>query len=129
MGKTITAEQQILAFAESQVGTCRNWMDLHNALYGIGGKCAQLLPTPEARTAFAKTPEYAAVQKIMQILGDQDEESNGLESFSGNLIVRMPKTIHAGLVLEAKRESCSLNQLIVSKLSLQLVAAANIPHG
>jgi predicted HicB family RNase H-like nuclease len=42
---------------------------------------------------------------------------------SGKILVRVPKTIHAALLAEAEQEGTSLNQLILSKLSLQLRAA------
>ena len=38
-------------------------------------------------------------------------------SFSGNLRVRLPKTLHARLASEAEREGVSLNQLIITKLA------------
>lgn len=42
---------------------------------------------------------------------------------SGKILVRVPKTLHAALLSEADQEGTSLNQLLVSKLSLQLRAA------
>jgi antitoxin HicB len=38
-------------------------------------------------------------------------------SFSGNLRVRLSRTLHARLASEAEREGVSLNQLIVTKLA------------
>lgn len=39
------------------------------------------------------------------------------DGYSGKLNVRMPKSLHRHLVMEAKREGVSLNQLILYKLS------------
>jgi predicted RNase H-like HicB family nuclease len=44
------------------------------------------------------------------------EENN----YSGKFNVRVPKSLHARLAMEAKREGVSLNQLAVHKLSLAL---------
>jgi predicted HicB family RNase H-like nuclease len=37
--------------------------------------------------------------------------------FSGKFVVRLPKTLHAHLVMEAEREGVSLNQYALYKLS------------
>ena len=40
------------------------------------------------------------------------------ENFSGKFIVRIPRTLHAKLALEAAREGVSLNQYALYKLSV-----------
>ena len=40
------------------------------------------------------------------------------ENFSGKFVVRLPKTLHAKLALEAAREGVSLNQYALYKLSV-----------
>ena len=44
-------------------------------------------------------------------------ESMVEENFSGKLILRMPKTLHADLAKQANREGVSLNQYIITILS------------
>lgn len=39
------------------------------------------------------------------------------ESFSGKFVVRIPKTLHQSLAIEAEREGVSLNQYALYKLS------------
>lgn len=41
---------------------------------------------------------------------------------SGRFLVRIPKTLHAALVAESRREGVSLNQLVLSKLSISIGA-------
>lgn len=41
----------------------------------------------------------------------------GYEDFSGKFIVRIPKSLHYKLTIEAKREGISLNQYALYKLS------------
>jgi predicted HicB family RNase H-like nuclease len=43
-----------------------------------------------------------------------------LETASGNLHVRLPRSLRAALRAEAEAENISLNQLLVAKLSVQL---------
>ena len=40
------------------------------------------------------------------------------EKYSGKFLVRLPKTLHQRLVIEANKEGVSLNQLALYKLSL-----------
>lgn len=41
----------------------------------------------------------------------------GAEKYSGRFVVRLPKTLHRRLVMEAEKESVSLNQYTLFKLS------------
>ena len=41
----------------------------------------------------------------------------GYESFSGKFVIRMPKSLHYKLAVEASREGVSLNQYALYKLS------------
>ena len=40
------------------------------------------------------------------------------EKYSGKLVVRLPKTLHQRLAIEAQKEGVSLNQLALYKLAL-----------
>jgi predicted RNase H-like HicB family nuclease len=42
----------------------------------------------------------------------------GDETYSGKFVVRLPKTLHAKLAIEAKKEGVSLNQYALYKLSI-----------
>src|SRR5262249_36580690 len=44
---------------------------------------------------------------------------------SGKFIVRLPRTLHAALEAEADEEGVSLNQLVVTKLAVQMSNLAN----
>lgn len=42
---------------------------------------------------------------------------NDIEGYSGRILVRIPKSLHRQLALDAKREGISLNQYALYKLS------------
>ena len=118
--------RQLLEYAESKVPECETWIDLHNAVYGIGGKFAELFPSQATKLAFQKTKEHAAIRDLMSGL-PTPKASPLIEKTTecnGKILVRVPKTLHAALLLEADAEGVSLNQLILAKLSLQLQAVA-----
>jgi predicted HicB family RNase H-like nuclease len=105
------------------------WIDLHNALFGIGGKLFELFPTDRDRSAFMKTDEYDALHEMISEMraerGDPPPLAERLSSAAGHISVRMPASIHAALIAEADAEGVSLNQLCVAKLCVQLRAAVS----
>jgi hypothetical protein len=115
-----TKAQQALAFARQKVKQCDHWIEFSNALFGIGGKLGELFPTESERTQFTRTSEYEAVMQMMDEL--QGPET---EDCSGHFMVRGPRSLHAALMKEAESEGVSLNQLCISKLSMQLRAIVN----
>ena len=68
----------------------------------------------------ALTELRSVVADVVEDLVENDElvpEPFSLRSFSGKLLVRMPKSLHRTLALEAERQGVSLNHLIATKLS------------
>ena len=64
--KTITAKaRELLALAEQRAQEAADWVELHNALFGIGGKATELLTTESERTAFARTAECKRIFALL----------------------------------------------------------------
>ena len=134
MAKTVEAAlepyKQALKYAEKLAKTADTWLELHNGMFGIGGKVAQLFPADRDRVAFSKTDEYTRIMDLLsqkrQQSGDPPTEvADRLVSANGAVTVRMPRAIHAALLVEAEAEGVSLNQLCVAKLAVQLRAAVS----
>lgn len=117
---------KMLAFSKNICKTTKRWTEAHNALFGIGGMCGQVFKTESLRIAFSKTPQYAAIQELIGGLQRDDTEDEDfpamLAGANGKILVRLPRSIHAALLVEAKAEGVSLNQLILAKLAMQLRA-------
>jgi hypothetical protein len=116
--------RQVLAFAQQQAEQAEDWIALHNALFGIGGKATELFPTEADRTAFSKTAECKRIFALMDTLPQPAvrELPELLATANGAISVRLPRSVHAALLVEAKAEGVSLNQLCLSKLVAQLRA-------
>jgi HicB family len=114
----------VLAFAEQQAEKKANWVELSNALFGLGGKATVAFPTERERTAFCKTEEYKRILALMDRLPPPPvkEVIELAASANGAISVRLPRSVHAALLAEAKAEGVSLNQLCLSKLVAQLRA-------
>jgi hypothetical protein len=114
----------VLEFAEQRAGETENWLELSNALFGPGGKATVAFPTERERTAFCKTEEYKRLLALMDRLPAPPvkEVVELAASANGAISVRLPRSVHAALLAEAKAEGVSLNQLCLSKLVAQLRA-------
>jgi antitoxin HicB len=107
-----------------------NWIAFHNALFGIGGCLTELFPTQAERVQFGKTAEHRQIMELLEQLQDAEEDQpEPLADASGRFILRVPRSMHAALMAEAKAEGISLNQLCVAKLATQLRAAAVAGNG
>jgi len=125
MSKQITAKaQQALEFAQSKVKEVSDWLELHFALFGVDGKASELFPTEAERSAFLRSAEYKRILALMNTLPHpkKNETRELVSSANGAISVRLPRTVHAALLAEAKAEGVSLNQLCVAKLVAQLRA-------
>lgn len=118
-----TPAQQFLEFAHAHAKKATTAIDLHNAIYGNGAKFSQLFPTQRARTLFFESPEYKAINGLLDGLGGYTE--SGMTP-SGKFTVRAPISLHAALIEEAEAEGVSLNQLVISKLAVGLRSALGV---
>lgn len=119
MASKKTAAAQLLEFARTEAKRAKVWSDLHNAIYGIGGKFLTLFPKSSDRAAFAKSSEF---EEIAKLIADLRGEEAPAGTASGKFVVRLPASLHAALQEEAEAEGVSLNQLVVSKIAAQLKA-------
>jgi len=125
-------EEKILNSAQVVASSAETWADLSNALFDPEeGLVAKAYPTREEREQFLKTKEYQAIRQLI----DAATERTGLiegatPKKSGKFIVRLPRSLHAALDAEAEAEGVSLNQLVVTKLAIQMsrLAASGTPE-
>lgn len=119
---------EALKRARQAAASAHTWIELHNAVFGIGGLTADLFRTPSERTAFLKTPEYKTIRGMIDDLrtehGDPPAISAAAAKANGRILLRVPRAIHAALLAESEAEDVSLNQLLLSKVCLQLAAAS-----
>ena len=128
----MTKERRILNSAQEVARSVESWADLSNALFDPEvGLVARAFPTRQEREAFLKTKEYRAIRQLIDSARDRTGLVAGAApSKSGKFIVRLPKTLHAALDAEATEEGVSLNQLVVTKLAIQMsrLATSSTPE-
>ncbi|MGD0092534.1 MAG: toxin-antitoxin system HicB family antitoxin [Planctomycetota bacterium] len=114
--------KEVLEQARHLAGTVTAWADLENSFFEPDtGLLTKAYPTREEREEFMKTEEFKEIEKL---LGDAIDRSGVIAGAtpqkSGRFVVRLPRTLHERLELEAVEEGVSLNQLVVFKLAAQL---------
>lgn len=126
---------KLLSFAKEQSRSAKSWTDLSNSVFGIGGKAGELFPKQTERTALVKLPQYRQITELIRRLpaGPVQRTTSQIvaagrspSDYSGKLVVRLPKSVHAALAAEAEAENVSLNQLILAKLTIQLRGAVQV---
>ncbi|MCI0456181.1 MAG: type II toxin-antitoxin system HicB family antitoxin [Gemmataceae bacterium] len=98
------------------------WADFSVALFDQRtGLVAKTFEDPMEREAFFDSQQYKEVNGILLKLMKKFGVANGATpKKSGRILVRVPRTVHTTLEVEAKKEGVSLNQLAVAKLALPL---------
>ncbi len=112
----------ILEKANEFVKKSKTWADFANALFDpFDGELARLFPTEQERIAFMQTDEYKEIKGLFRKKIDETGLVEGANpQKSGKFVVRLPRSLHAALEREAETEGTSLNQLVVTKLAVQL---------
>jgi hypothetical protein len=123
--KQIAAKaRQVLEFAESIASRVADSMELYLALFGAHGFATRLFPTNAEIDVLFSSPEFKRINALLDELprSADPELAAELASANGAISVRLPRSVHAALLAEAKAEGVSLNQLCVAKLVVQLRA-------
>jgi site-specific DNA-methyltransferase (adenine-specific) len=116
----------ILERAKNLAKESKTWADFSNALFDpFDGEIVRALPTQSEREAFRKTREYKEIRMLLQQKMNETGMIKGATpKKSGKFIVRLPRSLHAALEKEADTEGTSLNQLVLTKLAVQLYSLA-----
>ena len=120
----------LLKSAQEIAESVETWADLSNALFDpVNGLISKAYPTREQRAAFLKTDEYRKIRRLLDAVTERTGLVEGATpKKSGKFVVRLPKSLHAALEREAKREGVSLNQLVVAKLAVQMSGIVSDPQ-
>jgi hypothetical protein len=128
-----TKVERIFASASTAASSAESWADLSNALFDpMDGLVAKAYPTREEREGFVKTDQYRAIRRLV----DDAVQRTGLvegskpKKKSGRFVVRVPSSLHEALENEAQAEGVSLNQLVLTKLAVQMskLASGSMPE-
>ena len=116
---------QIVVAAREIACRVEAWADFSNELYSPGGVIDKELTDEMQRQAFYDSAQCKEIDQVLAGLMRKFGVIGGANPSkkSGKFVVRVPKSVHEKLEIEARREGVSLNQLAACKLSVPLWSA------
>lgn len=118
---------EVKQVAEQLYAQGPDWITFYREVLGLRGIVRHAYPTREALVAFEKTDAYQDILLLLKKLREQaliEVDSDGEPTRV--ITVRLPKSLHETLRVEAHEHHTSMNKLCISKL-LQFIDNAKVP--
>ncbi len=124
----ITAENQegIRRAAETLLAQGPDWVTFYREILGLNGMVRRTYPTRDLIAEFEQTETFLEVQHMLTTLRGQGPLANDPAEPTRVITVRLPKSLHEALRVEAHEHHTSMNKLCISKL-LQFIDNQMIP--
>ncbi|PQO27578.1 hypothetical protein C5Y96_18800 [Blastopirellula marina] len=104
-----------------------DWVTYFREILGVEGVVHRLFPQPEEFTKFEQSEEYGEIQLMIVKLRERTNVQNESKEPTRVITVRLPKSLHEALRVEAHSRRTSMNKLCISKL-LQVIDDSMIPN-
>ena len=104
-----------------------DWVTFYREILGINGIIRRNYPDAQAWADFEKTEEYSEIQQMLSKLREKGRTQVSDQEPTRVITVRMPKSLHESLRVEAHERHTSMNKLCISKL-LQMIDTQLVPH-
>jgi len=104
-----------------------DWVTFYREILGINGIIRRNYPDAQALADFEKTEEYGEIQQMLAKLREKGRTQVSEQEPTRVITVRMPKSLHESLRVEAHERHTSMNKLCISKL-LQMIDTQLVPH-
>ena len=104
-----------------------DWVTFYRQILGLHGVVRQHFDGKEALARFEQTDCHAAIQQMLTKLREQASVQPNPPEPTRVITVRLPKSVHEALRVEAHEHCTSMNKLCISKL-VQLIDDALVPE-
>ena len=104
-----------------------DWVTFYREVLGINGKIRKAFPDAQDLAEFEKTEEYQEIQQMLAKLRERGRAQPTEAEPTRVITVRMPKSLHETLRVEAHERHTSMNKLCISKL-LQMIDEGLVPN-
>ncbi|MCC9609213.1 hypothetical protein LOC68_06355 [Blastopirellula sp. JC732] len=120
-------KQEALRVARDLFRQSPDWVTFFREILGVEGVVRRLFNVPEQLTDFEKCEEYGEIQLMIAKLRERTSPQAESKEPTRVITVRLPKSLHESLRVEAHTRRTSMNKLCISKL-LQVVDDSMIPN-
>lgn len=104
-----------------------DWVTFFREILGLTGVVRQTYRTSEELAEFEQSEEYAEIQRMLTGLRERTAIPEDPNEPIRVITVRLPKSVHEALRVEAHEHQTSMNKLCISKL-LQFIDSQMIPR-
>jgi predicted HicB family RNase H-like nuclease len=110
------AAQAVLEVAERLHAMEPEWVVFFREVLGVDGIVRRTFSDPEALIRFECSPEYARIREMLEQLRTKQRDLPASRETQRVVTVRMPRSLHETLKVEAEQMRVSINTLCISKL-------------
>jgi predicted HicB family RNase H-like nuclease len=103
-----------------------DWVTFYREIFGLRGLVRHMFPSRDALATFEQTEAYQEILQMLTRLREQGNVATDPEEPTRVITVRLPKSLHEALRVEAHEHRTSMNKLCVSKL-LQFIDNEKVP--
>ena len=103
-----------------------DWVTFFRKIMGLNGVIRRAFRTPERLAQFEQTDTYAEILNLLTRLRERTVPPEDPNEPTRVITVRLPKSLHEALRVEAHEHQTSMNKLCISKL-LQFIDNELIP--
>jgi predicted HicB family RNase H-like nuclease len=119
---------QIQRIAENLFAKGPDWVTFYREIFGLHGIVRHTFPTRELLNSFEQSEAYLEIQHMLTKLREQGPQGiDSKEEPTRVITVRIPKSLHEALRVEAHDHRTSMNKLCISKL-LQFIDNQLVPE-
>jgi len=124
----ITAEKQteVKRVAQELYSQEPDWVGFYREIFGLHGVVRHAFPTRDALAEFEQSEAYQEIQEMLAKLREQGPVALDPDEPTRVITVRLPKSLHEALRVEAHEHRTSMNKLCISKL-LQFIENERVP--
>ena len=124
--ETLEQHVQVLQAARSLREKNSDWVTFFREILGLNGLVRRTFSTPESLSEFEKSESYAEILQTLTELRKRKLPDPSQQEPTRVITVRLPKSMHEALRIEAHEHHTSMNKLCISKL-LQFISQERVP--
>lgn len=108
--------REVYLFTERLMGQVSDWIIVFREIFGPDGVARRYFPTSEEMEKFEQTLEYRAIRQFIAQVREQNSDGADGKVATRMITVRIPKSLHDSLRVEAHERRTSMNKLCIWKL-------------
>ncbi len=118
--------REALRLAQEAFAKTGSWVVFYREMLGGEGVVRRLFNNPSEMRAFEESSEFAELQEMVAAMRSEDSSKGDATEPERMITIRLPKSLHDALRIEADEMNLSINKLCISKL-LQRIESRFVP--